>query len=120
MRDPTTNVTIEALIRETEARLRLWRWAWERSAPPERKRGRGRPQTKTDFHFQIAAAVGMLVEGSTLEATRSHAKRRLLGHSACSVVQAALARLGEHISERSIEDIWRQYEHVFSSKHRPY
>jgi hypothetical protein len=109
MRDPTTNVTVETLIRETEARLRQWGAAWEPIIPARR---RGRPR-KNDDHFLIATAVARLVEGSALEATRSHAKRRLTGHSACSIVQAALARLGVHVSERTVEDIWLKHEHLY-------
>jgi hypothetical protein len=119
MRDSTVDVTVEALIRETEAKLLLYR-AWKPSVAAPAQRKRGRPQSKADYHLKIAVAVARLVEGSPLKATRSHVKRRLSSPSACSIVQAALARLGENISERSVEDIWRRHEHLFISKHRPY
>jgi hypothetical protein len=56
--------------------------------------------------FEIAAVVGMIVELLHFAPTRSHANRRLGSHSACSIVQAALASLGVSRSERTIEDIW--------------
>jgi len=105
MRDPATN---DALIQKTVAQLRQLRST--REPAPQQKR-RGRPE-KADYHVEIALAIAALVEGG-LSATRSHAKRRSSSPSACSIVKAALARLGEHVPERTVEDIWRQYKGSF-------
>jgi len=108
MRDPTTNVT-DTLVRETEARLRQLRSI--RPEPEPQQKRRGRPE-KGDYHVEIGLAVAALVEFG-LTATRSHAKRRSSSPSACSIVKAALARLGEHVPERTVEDIWRYYKGSF-------
>ena len=87
--------------------------------PPAPARKRGRPQHH-ERHLQIAGAVAMLVEDEGLAPTRSHCGRRRQSPSACSIVAAALAqvdlsdylggeRRGEHLSERTVEDIWNQY-----------
>jgi hypothetical protein len=60
--------------------------------------------------LEIALAVAMIVKTGLFKATRSHTVRRLNYPSACSIVRAALARLGEHRSERTIEGIWNRYK----------
>jgi hypothetical protein len=77
------------------------------SRQPARKRGR--PNSAVPRHMQIASAVAMLVEDAGLKPTRSHLVRRLRSPSACSIVAAALEQLGEHRSERTVEDIWKRY-----------
>jgi len=75
--------------------------------PPARKRGR--PLQQRDCHLRIAGAVAMLVEDAGLKATRSHLARRRDDPSACSIVAAALDRMGEHLAERTVEHIWNRY-----------
>jgi hypothetical protein len=73
-------------------------------------RKRGRPPEAKLRDLEIAAAVAVLVNGRVFHATRSHAARRLKDASACNIVQVALGRLGEHMSERTIEGIWNRYK----------
>jgi hypothetical protein len=61
---------------------------------------------KTDRNVWIAAAVEMVRERG-FAYTRSHdVVKSNEPYSACGIVTAALARLGIHIPERTIEDIW--------------
>ena len=73
-----------------------------------RNRKRGRPQ-KRDRHIQIVGAIALLVKDEGLDPTRSHCGRRHSGPSACSMITAALAQLGEHLDERTVEGIWDRY-----------
>jgi hypothetical protein len=75
---------------------------------PKQKRGR-RPKLRRR-RIQIAFAVAALVEAGLFPPTRSHARRRKKSPSACSIVKTALAQLGEHMAERTVEDIWRRYK----------
>ena len=75
--------------------------------PPARRRGR--PSQRRNLHVQIAGAVAMLVEDAGLRPTRSHSGWRQRGPSACSIVTAALERMGEHLDERTVEGIWNRY-----------
>ena len=70
---------------------------------------RGRPPQRRNRHVQIADAIAMLVVDADLNPTRSHVERRLRTPSACSIVTAALAQLGEHLDERTVEGIWDQH-----------
>ena len=79
----------------------------QRLRPPARKRGR--PAARRERHLQIAGAVAMLMENAGLKPLRSHLGRGPGGLSACSIVAAALAQLGEHQSERNVEGIWDRY-----------
>jgi hypothetical protein len=83
---------------------------------PQRKRGRRRRSEGRDL--QIAIAISMVVGGG-FSPTRSHTKRRLSTPSACSTVQTALAQLGEHMSERTIEDIWHRHKEKLAPSLRP-
>jgi hypothetical protein len=76
---------------------------------PKKKRGRGR-RDETLRDDAIVSVIAWLVEHFGLRPTRSHAKRRLDGPSACSIVQAALAQLGLHRDERSVEGIWGRFQ----------
>jgi len=60
--------------------------------------------TKSDRNAWIAAAVETVHERGGFKCTRSH--DIVKSDSACSIVTAALARLGVHIPERTVEDIW--------------
>jgi hypothetical protein len=71
-----------------------------------RKRGRRPKPIVRDL--QIATAIFVIVAIGKFKATRSHT-RSALSPSACSIVQAALARLGDHRSERAIESIWGRH-----------
>ena len=76
--------------------------------PPARRRGR--PSQRRNLHVQIAGAVAMLVEDAGLHATRGHfGRRQQRGPSACSIVTAALERMGGHLDERTVEGIWNRY-----------
>jgi len=75
--------------------------------PPARRRGR--PSQRRNLHVQIAGAVAMLVEDAGLRPTRSHSGWRQRGPSACSIVTAALKRMGGHLDERTVEGIWNRY-----------
>jgi hypothetical protein len=75
--------------------------------PPARRRGR--PSQRRNLHIQIAGAVAMFVEDAGLHPTRSHLGRRQRGPSVCSIVTAALERMGEHLDERTVEGIWNRY-----------
>jgi hypothetical protein len=76
-------------------------------------RKRGRPFVLMLDDLMIAGAVAMIVErGSPFNPTRSHTTRRSNYSSACSIVQAALARLNVYMSERTIEGIWNRYKHL--------
>jgi hypothetical protein len=70
------------------------------------RRKRGRPLKPKVRDFQILMAVAKLVATGAFLPTRSHSMRRLTNPSACSIVQAALARIGEHKSERTLEGMW--------------
>lgn len=83
----------------------------------KRNHKRGRPQ-KRDRHIQIAGAIALLVENAGLKPLRSHLGRRRGGPSACSIVAAALAQLGEHQSERNVEYIWAQYRQSPRIRHQ--
>jgi hypothetical protein len=92
----------------TAEELSISRRIWElQLRPPARKRGR--PPQQRDRHIQIAGAVAILVEEFGLHPTRSHFGRRRSGPSACSIVTAALDRLNEGLSERTVEGIWHRY-----------
>ena len=73
---------------------------------------------KNDRHIQIAGAIALLVENAGLKPLRSHLGRRRGGPSACSIVAAALAQLGEHQSERNVEYIWAQYRQSPRIRHQ--
>jgi hypothetical protein len=77
---------------------------------PQRKRGR-RSQT-AGRDLVIAGAVSLVVHGARFSPTRNHAAPQPAGPSACSIVRAALAQVGLHLSERTIEEIW-------SNRHKP-
>jgi hypothetical protein len=96
-------ITAEELLRELAISRRISKLGLRPSA-----RKRGRPPQQRERHVQIAGAVAMLVEFG-LKPTRSHMGRLPSGSSACSIVTAALARLGEHLDERTVEGIWHRY-----------
>jgi hypothetical protein len=78
-----------------------------------RPRKRGRSPKPPHRDIQIAVAVGMIVAGTSLAPTRSHAQRQRREPSACNIVCTALEQLGEHKSERTIEGIWHRYKDGF-------
>ena len=108
MPDPTIDLVVKERIEITRAYLSDL--AAMLAAGDQIKTGkRGRPPQRRDRHVQIADAVAMLVVDAGLNPTRSHVERRLRTPSACSIVTAALAQLGEHLGERTVEGIWDQH-----------
>jgi len=68
--------------------------------------------------LRIGMAVEMVATATFLKPTRRDpSKRGWKNHSACSIVQVALERLGEHIPERTIEGIWRRYQKLPKPPH---
>jgi hypothetical protein len=107
MRDPTIDLDIKKRIEITS--WYLSDLAVMLADGDQIKTGkRGRPPQRRNRHVQIADAVAMLVVGG-LNPTRSHVERRRRTPSACSIVTAALAQLGEHLDERTVEGIWNQH-----------
>ena len=90
-----------------------------RAPPPRRRRKRGRRPHTRGRQVQIAHAVAMMVAYLPLKATRSHSERRRNSPSACSIIQNALKQLGEHLSERTVEDIYNRYKRVITPHIRP-
>jgi hypothetical protein len=92
----------------TRESLKTGKMPKKRSRLP-RKRGR---RTQAAFRdLEIATCIATIVANGFFKPTRSHTRGTRVGpHSACSIVQTALARLGEHRSERSIEDIWHRHK----------
>ena len=137
MRDPITNLVTKKLIELAIERLNDRRLANTLEAIEELRRGllaiaiarktktkvgrparkRGPPSVAVAHHMQIASAVVMLVENG-LKPTRSHTLRWQKDPSACSIVCAALKQLGEHLSERTVEGIWRRYPRAAVSIHQ--
>ena len=108
MRDPIIDLVVEKRIEITRAYLSDL--AAMLADGDQIKTGkRGRPPQRRNRHVQIADAIAMLVVDADLNPTRSHVERRLRTPSACSIVTAALARLGEHLDERTVEGIWDQH-----------
>ena len=108
MRDPTIDLVVEKRIEITRAYLSDL--AAMLADGDQIKTGkRGRPPQRRNRHVQIADAIAMLVEDAGLHPTRSHVGWRRRGPSACSIVTAALAQLGEHLDERTVEGIWDQH-----------
>jgi hypothetical protein len=108
MRDPTIDLVVEKRIEITRAYLSDL--AAMLADGDQIKTGkRGRPPQRRNRHVQIADAIAMLVVDADLNPTRSHVERRLRTPSACSIVTAALAQLGEHLDERTVEGIWDQH-----------
>jgi hypothetical protein len=107
MHDPTTNLAVKKLTEIAIAYLSDRRLAAMLAPSGSRRpaRKRGRPPQRRGRHDQIAGAVAMLVEDAGLNPTRSHFERRLRSPSACSIVTAALAQLGEPLNERTVEGI---------------
>jgi hypothetical protein len=76
------------------------------SEPPK-----GLKHTYTERDGRIAEVLGM-IEGLGFPPTRNDTTRARekagepANQSACSIVMKALARLGVHMSERTVEDIW--------------
>jgi hypothetical protein len=100
---------------QLELDLAYWEWIAEEEQP-QHKRGRRR-QTMRDL--MIASTVAALAHGASCSPTRSHATPQPAGRSACSIVQAALAQAGMHLSERTIEDIWDRHKALFAAPPRP-
>jgi hypothetical protein len=69
--------------------------------------------------LMIASTVAAVAHGASCSPTRSHATPQPAGRSACSIVQAALAQVGMHLSERTIEDIWDRHKALFAAPPRP-
>ena len=108
MRDPIIDLVVEKRIEITRAYLSDL--AAMLADGDQIKTGkRGRPPQRRNRHVQIADAIAMLVVDADLNPTRSHVERRLRTPSACSIVTAALAQLGEHLGERTVEGIWDQH-----------
>jgi len=61
----------------------------------------------------------MIVARGDLSPTRSHVTPQPAGHSACSIVQAALAQVGLCMSERTVEGIWDRHKDRFAAVLRP-
>ena len=108
MRDPIIDLVVEKRIEITRAYLSDL--AAMLADGDQIKTGkRGRLPQRRNRHVQIADAIAMLVVDADLNPTRSHVERRLRTPSACSIVTAALAQLGEHLGERTVEGIWDQH-----------
>jgi hypothetical protein len=84
---------------------------------PPQKRGRRRQSEFRDF--TIATAVATVAYGSGFSPTRSHATHDPAAHSACSIIQAALAEIGVGMSERTVEGIWERHKNLFAPRARP-
>jgi hypothetical protein len=82
----------------------------EASDPPPRRRGVDL-YTNESRNFRIAWAVAEVIKLG-FRSTRNRATKD--SESACSVVTAALAKCGVHLSEPAVEKIWTQFMDSFS------
>ena len=81
----------------------------EASDPPPRRRGVD-PLANESRNFRIAWAIGEVIKLG-FHPTRNRATADT--QSACSVVTAALAKCGVHLSEPAVEKIWIQFADSF-------
>jgi hypothetical protein len=107
MRDLTTDLAIKRHIEI--ARMYLSDLAMVTVGDQIKTGKRGRPPQQRGRHVQIAEVIATLVVDAGLNPTRSHIGRRLHTPSACSIVTIALAQLGEHLDERTVEGIWDEH-----------
>jgi hypothetical protein len=87
-----------------------------RAKRPPQKRGRRRQTENRDLTIATAIAA---VARDGFSPTRSHATHHPAAHSACSIIQAALAEIGVSMSERTVEGIWERHKNLFAPLARP-
>ncbi|MGY4285790.1 hypothetical protein ACVWXO_005010 [Bradyrhizobium sp. LM2.7] len=107
-------------IELSEIQVSYLKWLMRESSASTTKpsRGRGRPSVLQDRNQKIVAAIEWVV-GKGIPRTRDRATADKGGSlSACAIVAEALRRLGLHMSERNIEDIWAHKDPV--PVHRPH